>query len=479
MVESKGFCPGCIYSGKALSLMEIQKRMQSTKQDFGRVHTVLTRACSELNLNFSPSELTSMARLIAGTMGGKARFFHNPDHVIHVGSHGDAISVLAALFHDLVYLQIDEGMGGEVASLIARAVDDGPEGRRVKLELEPEARLACDLFDVDRGAKISKMHGQNEFLSGLVAAYLLHRAAGPARVAEILCCIELTIPFRGRDKLGNFPADLLLERLHRLDAELSLNLGESGCRFAIRRAVRLANQDVSSFGASQGADFLAHTWELVPETNPMLRAPKAASAQAFAQALLQMEGFFSNLAPKLVFQQFDGEPSNHDFDSMQRNAARNIEEGRYYFRLKIICLAVMEAMGETLGKNTGLPVLLGELSNLAVPRHKVEKFIPRIQSAVMEEASGLARRVLQLLQNPPHAETGPTLKSSPMAAFMLLEMGFEEMLQLWEPSVQFLQDKIGPGELLMRVPSGAYKHFLMAVEAAVKHPAKKRTKKAS
>lgn len=454
--------------------------MPASKEDFSRVHSVLTRAAAELQLRLAESELASISRLIAGTMGGKARFFHNPDHVIHVGSHGDAISVIAALFHDLVYLQVDEGIGGQVAVHLADSIEDTPNGRAVKMSLPPSAALVCEIFDIKPGTSLNKQQGVNEFLSALAAAHVLYTAAGPTLVAQILCCIELTIPFRGKDKSGRSAADQLCDRLQDADTQHGLRMGAHGCHQAVRRAVRLANQDVSSFGAAKGSEFLAHTWELVPETNPLLRAPGEATAQAFAHALFQMEGFFSNLAPSQVFQQFDGEPSDHDLESLQRHAARNIEEGRYYFRMKIVALAVTEAVGETIGKDLGLPVLLGELSNLATPKQKVERIFSQKAKDSGKNKGGLAHRILELLENPTPAESGPTLKSSPMAAFMLLEMGFEEMLRLWEPSAQYLRGKITSGELQMHVPASAHKHIQIAIESVVKRPSKtKKTKKAS
>jgi len=453
--------------------------MAQSKQDFTRVHSVLTRACAELGLEVTEAKKASISRLIAGTMGGKARFFHNPDHVIHVGSHGDSISVIAALFHDLVYLQVDEGMGNEVSALVDSAIEQNAGSLRVREVLAEEAQLACELFDVHPGTQISKMQGLNEFLSAMAASQVLHPVAGASTVAQILCCIELTIPFRGRDKTGRSAAEQLYDRLAKVDRKLHLNLGDQGCRQAIRRAVRLANQDVSSFAASTGADFLAHTWELVPETNPLLRAPTAASVEAFAKALLQMEGFFSNLAPKSVFQQFDGEPSNHDLEVLAQNAARNIEEGRYYFRLKVTALAILEAAGESLGKNMGLPVLLGELSNLAVGKQKVAKFLPQ-KGKVAQVEGGLARRVLKLLENPHTEEIGPTLKSSPMAAFLLLELGFEQMLKLWEPAGEYLRGKISSHQLLQYFPQPTYKRVMLAIQSAIKAPARaKKVKKAS
>ncbi|MEO6861985.1 MAG: hypothetical protein ABI180_10715 [Microcoleus sp.] len=51
-------------------------------------------------------------------MIGPGRFFHTPEHIFHVGGNEEAIEVLAALFHDIVYLQVDRSINFNIEDFI-------------------------------------------------------------------------------------------------------------------------------------------------------------------------------------------------------------------------------------------------------------------------------------------------------------------------------------------------------------------------
>src|SRR3569623_2965592 len=44
-----------------------------------------------------------------GALSAHGREFHNHDHVIDIAKHGDPLEVIAALYHDAVYIQVDQG----------------------------------------------------------------------------------------------------------------------------------------------------------------------------------------------------------------------------------------------------------------------------------------------------------------------------------------------------------------------------------
>jgi len=55
-------------------------------------------------------------------MIGPWRFFHNPEHIFDVGGNKDAIEVIAALFHDIVYVQVDRSINFNVCYYITIAL---------------------------------------------------------------------------------------------------------------------------------------------------------------------------------------------------------------------------------------------------------------------------------------------------------------------------------------------------------------------
>ena len=55
-------------------------------------------------------------------MIGPWRFFHNPEHIFDVRGDEDAIEVIAALFHDIVYVQVDHSINFNVRYYITIAL---------------------------------------------------------------------------------------------------------------------------------------------------------------------------------------------------------------------------------------------------------------------------------------------------------------------------------------------------------------------
>jgi hypothetical protein len=79
----------------------------------------LAQAIEQLEGKVEPTQLETITELIVQTMMGPWRFFHTPDHIFEVGGSVNAIEVLAALFHDLVYVQVDQGVSLNIGGYIA------------------------------------------------------------------------------------------------------------------------------------------------------------------------------------------------------------------------------------------------------------------------------------------------------------------------------------------------------------------------
>jgi hypothetical protein len=89
-----------------------------------RCKTHLARAIEQLQGKVEPTQLETITELIVQTMTGPWRYFHTPEHIFEVGGSVDAIEVLAALFHDLVYVQVDQGVSLNIGSYIAPFVKE-------------------------------------------------------------------------------------------------------------------------------------------------------------------------------------------------------------------------------------------------------------------------------------------------------------------------------------------------------------------
>src|SRR6476469_5263954 len=122
-------------------------------------------------------KLEQIAELIIQTMRGPWRYFHTQEHIFEVGGSVDAIEVLAALFHDLVYVQVDQGVSLNISCYISPFVKE-VGGQLVIRELSqlPKDRMfetVAAVFGFVPAQPLSPFSGQNEFLSAIVAAKAL------------------------------------------------------------------------------------------------------------------------------------------------------------------------------------------------------------------------------------------------------------------------------------------------------------------
>lgn len=439
-----------------------------------RLREFIAPAFGKLSIAVTNDQMDEITDLVGGSMVGAGRYFHTPEHVIHVGSGGDALSVLAAFFHDLVYFQVDQGVGINVARHIAPFIYEKDSELHLRpashFAQHPFARAVLGVFGYQPGQKLPAMEGQNEFLSALAAGSVLSPYTNLSQIVQVAACIEVTIPFRSISKKGETAAQRLLERLKVVNKDLKLDFSADQLNAMVRRAVKMANQDVSNFGGESATRFLKNTWELVPEINPMLRSPTSYTVEGYRQALQKMERFFSGLDPLRVFQQFDGEPDAKTYKMLCANASNHIEEARYYFRLKLISLAMLEALSGTLGKNLGLPILMGELSNLASPEDRVEKFLPRLET-VRQSTDEMEIRLLQLLEKNPEQEAEVGLKSSPLTAFLVRVVGFQPLLRVWAVTERFFAEDATPREFLEAFPAEAVGYISDAVSVLLQRRA--------
>jgi hypothetical protein len=244
-------------------------------QDQERCLAKLQWAIQQLGGDADPAQLSKTAELVIQTMTGPWRFFHTPEHIFEVGESGDAIEVLAALFHDLVYVQVDQGVSVNISGYISAFVKEitGQLVIRARPELPNDImfEMVLQLFGFVPEQVLLPAAGQNEFLSAVIAAKFLEHALPAAQIAQVVACIEATIPFRTHSASGLSPSDSLYERLHHINQVMSFGWSDEQVSSVVQRSVRLANRDVENFAYPSAADFLDNTWNLLPETNHDLK----------------------------------------------------------------------------------------------------------------------------------------------------------------------------------------------------------------
>src|SRR3989304_3210696 len=93
--------------------------MQSKTGSIQQLVSVCEQAFVLLQIPVTSEELEDLAITIHRSMSMEARHFHTPEHVLHLANAADPIQSLAALFHDIVYYQVDRGFAPEIYGCIS------------------------------------------------------------------------------------------------------------------------------------------------------------------------------------------------------------------------------------------------------------------------------------------------------------------------------------------------------------------------
>lgn len=396
-------------------------------------------------------QLDNIAELIIQTMTGTWRYFHTPEHIFEVGGSKDPIEVLAALFHDMVYVQVDQGINLNISSYIA------PFIREVKSQLIirpsadlPQNRLfeiVTTIFGFSPSQTLSPFSGQNEFLSAVIAALCLNSFLSESAIAEITACIEATIPFRPKLESGLTANDLLYQRLSLANQNFNFGWTEEKIIDVVKRSVRLANRDVENFAAPNSAHFLDNTWNLMPETNHELSNANSYTVAGYRRSMQKMEGFMNFLKPDLVFQQFMGEPDDLTYNEMIANTQKNLEVARLYLGIKVVTIAILEALSYRLGQTIPVSTMMGELPTPGIITPTLEQFLPEVKNPYPPQTS-LEVEVLELLAKGRTQDSPYDIKNSPVATFIIKVIGYEEMKRLLSISKDFFAGNMSPEEFL-------------------------------
>lgn len=431
--------------------MELQQG-QVLLQDQERCLERLNWAIQHLGGQADPVLLGRTAELIIQTMTGPWRFFHTPEHIFEVGESGDAIEVLAALFHDLVYVQVDQGVSVNISSYISAFVKEinGQLVIRDRTDLpdDPMVAMVMAIFGFMAGQVLLPTAGQNEFLSAVIAAKSLGHALPAPQIAEIATCIEATIPFRGKNVDGLSASDRLYQRLAQVNDLYQLGWDTATLDNVIKRSVRVANRDVKNFAYSSSADFLDNTWNLLPETNHDLKNANSYTVHGYRLSLQKMEGFMHFLRPELVFQRFQDEPDETTYQQLIQQTQRNLEVARLYLGSKLLSIAVIEALSHRIGRDIPVATMMGELPFLGLPIAQLENFLPFISIMPFPPETELEDEVLSLLEKGRGQSSSYDIKNSPVATFIIKSVGFNAARKLILAAKDFFKGALSSEEFL-------------------------------
>ncbi len=387
-----------------------------------RFISLLNGAFEALSARVPIAEVERLAMLIHQSMDQGRRTYHTSTHVFEMCEGMNPRQVLATLFHDVVYYQLDGGFPQQAYTMLMRSIRVEQHALMIRAISYDDKGLAicAGVFGFRPGEILPLYGGMNEFLSAVVAIRLLEPHLPAAELLAIAACIEATVPFRGNAANGKGPYDNLAERVQSVSRSLAIPVTEADITRMVTDAVVLANQDVSSFAEADPGTFLSTTWLLIEESNAPLAAVGIYSIQDYRGALGRMEKFLSTLNPDSIFHAYQGTPDNEQFAGLRDGARKNLEFATHYLGAKIVSIAVVEALALESGGNCPVSMFLGDIRSAFGKPDRAEDFLPPAP-----DTESVDQQLVDVLEKGRSKESSSDLTSSPMTAFIYRYLGHD------------------------------------------------------
>ena len=320
---------------------------------------LLRWALGHLAPQCTAGHLETLIALVDRSMNLPTRHYHDLAHALMVAESNDPLDALIGLFHDIVQAGVDGGLPPDSEHYLTGLVNRGDSGEFRLLDSaealqDPVFDIVKRCFGFSDTQTLSPFAGQNEFLSALIACKALDAVLDAEHLAAVSLGIEATVPFR---KDPHLLAASYMSALVDINHRHRSQIDESDMRSHIRRAVRIANRDVRSFGESDLLAFLDDTWGLMYESSIELRAGGSVSVTSYRQTLQKMTRFLSSLAAPVIFRQYDGEPIQSDHQHRLESTARNLEVIADVMHAKLLATALIES-ADSFGCRSFIPARL-------------------------------------------------------------------------------------------------------------------------
>ncbi len=416
-----------------------------------RLINLFSGAFAALSVTVPVAEVERMAMLIHHSMDRGRRTYHTSTHVFEMCVGMNPRQVLATLFHDIVYYQLDGGFPKGAEPVLKRVV----QVERDRLEVLPgEAgdrgyALCTGLFAFKAGQALPLYGGMNEFLSAVVATRTLEPYLALEDMVAIVACIESTIPFRMKNAAGRDTLDELALRIGAAGNAVGLPLSAAQIQRMVTDAAVLSNHDVASFAEADPGRFLSTTWLLIKESNTPLAAADIYSIKEHRSALSRMEKFLRLLNPDSVFHDYRGTPCASDFAALQGAARRNLALATRYLGLKIVGIAAVEALAQATGGDCPVSMLLGDVRSRHSKPDRVEDFLPPPPA----DGPPLDGELLKVLEKGYKASAGD-LAASPLTAWIYRCLGNEGCARALEAARNMFEGQLAPHDFFNALGSG-------------------------
>jgi len=406
--------------------------------------------------------IEDLAILVHGIMSRRTRQFHTLEHVFGFIDGSDYLTALAAIFHDLVYYQVDNGLPVELSGLLedyVRLDTDGIHVRKDSPVNDKAYQAVCTLFCVQPGSILKTNGGLNEFLSALAMLKLMSPYLDFEQLVAVLVCIEASIPFRGTNEDGFSIGENLEQRLGATREAGLLSLDDAAIQNMVLRAIVFANADVRDFSLPDPGHFLSNTWKLLPESNAALRHTNMYTIRDYRKALMGMRNFLASLNPSVIYHTYRGSPNANAIAGLYASAGRNLRCAMDYFEAKILAIGLLDAIASLSGSDVPVVLFMGELPAEGMDGEHFIDFLPGVpEPDWLDEEDTMYR----LLKDGRLDESSFDLRNSPLAMHLYLRLGPESWKICCQAAISYSSGTMSADIFLAFLPKDILRDLLEA-----------------
>lgn len=423
---------------------------------------IFTQVFAQLRVPITAVELEELAVTVHKAMTVQSRNYHSIEHVLAFRDPANPIQTLAALYHDIVYYQVDMGYTPEIEQVISPYIFE--EGAKIILtDTAPVDdrmfHMTVAAFGFIPGQVLTPFGGLNEFLSSLFMNEKLGGIVSEIDLLRMTLCIEGTIPFRSADQFYR-----LEDRVHLINDQFGLKLEPAAIEEMVKSSVIFANKDVENFADEDAASFLDGTWKLLSETNAALRYG-IYTVRQYRLALQKTEGFMSTLNPGLVFHKYRGTPAEEEFQNMSYRAQENLKTAVEYLRIKLLTAAVLEALAEISGGDVPLSLFMGDIPRFdGEPVKRIEDFLPEPEVIHFID---MHSTLFRLLEEGRTTAPGFDLRNAPLSLFIYKSLDPQRSGEKFEAAQQFFRGELTAADFLNGCHSAAIDTIARAAASMV------------
>ena len=409
-----------------------------------RLMLMMNQAFDQCSQKIDPLVIERMAEVIYQVMSARYRIFHTMEHIFTASEGSSGASTFAALFHDIVYYQVDKRIHPLLMPHQAEFVLNEKTNECTLPDLSSERWLsiAGKIFGFKTGQVLNPFNGLNEFLSSVAAARMLSPAVNPPlsdwQTIQVIACIEATIPFRSQAEPDKNSYQLLRQRLGDLKNELKFKIDDKELDQAVRAAVGVANQDICSFYSDDLGDFVSGTWNLILENNPIFKNPLYTVID-YRKALQKVRGFFMFLKPENVVHEWGGLPAAKDYQTMKQQVSTNLANAIHYLDFKLVEITILEVLATSSGGDAPYFLFIGE-ADPETGKAPIEQYFPAHQT--IDDAPKKNAAVYQVLRYGRKGESLFDFNHSPIGAFLYESLTDEEINLSIVSAQQFHEGKM-------------------------------------